>query len=82
MINIGTGQDISIRELANIIREITGYTGDIIFDSTKPDGMKQKLLDVSKINALGWKAKISLEKGLALAYSNCCKRIEESLSVK
>lgn len=67
-INIGTGQDVSIKELAETIRKITGYQGDIVFDTSKPDGTPRKLLDVSKINALGWSAGTSLEKGIALTY--------------
>jgi GDP-L-fucose synthase len=65
LINVGTGEDLSIRELAEMIRRITGYTGKLAFDPTKPDGTPRKLLDVSRINALGWKARIPLEQGLA-----------------
>lgn len=63
-INVGTGEDISIKELAQIIKEIVGYQGQIIWDTTKPDGTPRKLLDVSKINQLGWKAKTSLKDGI------------------
>jgi GDP-L-fucose synthase len=52
-LNIGTGQDISIKELVYIIKDIVGYTGELLFDTTKPDGMPKKLLDVSKINDAG-----------------------------
>src|ERR1051325_6396855 len=65
LINVGTGEDLSIRELAEMIRRITGYTGKLAFDPTKPDGTPRKLLDVSRINGLGWKARIPLEQGLA-----------------
>ncbi|AJY74871.1 GDP-L-fucose synthase family protein [Paenibacillus beijingensis] len=67
-LNIGTGQDISIRRLAETIKRIVGYEGELIFDASKPDGTPRKLLDVSKIEALGWKAKVDLEEGLRLAY--------------
>lgn len=68
IINIGVGEDISIKELAEKIKEVVGYQGEIKFDTTKPDGTPRKLVDVSKINALGWKASISLDEGLQKAY--------------
>ncbi|APD50328.1 GDP-L-fucose synthase [Francisella hispaniensis] len=68
-INIGTGIDCSIKELAELISKIVGFNGDIIFDKTKPDGTPRKLLDVSKINKLGWQASISLEQGLRNTYN-------------
>ncbi|MBN1396979.1 MAG: GDP-L-fucose synthase [Bacteroidetes bacterium] len=64
IVNIGVGKDVSILELANIIKEEVEYKGEIIFDSTKPDGTPQKLLDVSKINKLGWTAKTPLREGI------------------
>jgi GDP-L-fucose synthase len=64
-LNVGTGNDISIGNLAQMISDLVGYTGQIIFDSSKPDGTPKKLLDVSKINGLGWKAKTSLKDGLS-----------------
>lgn len=63
-INIGTGKDISIKELAYMIKDLTGYEGEFFFNTDKPDGMKQKVLDVSKINSIGWKYKTSLLEGL------------------
>ncbi len=69
-INIGTGKDISIKELANLVKEIVGFKGAIIWDDSKPDGTPQKLLDVSKLNKLGWKEKIELEEGIKKVYSN------------
>lgn len=63
-INVGTGIDCSIKELAETIADVVGYAGKIVFDTTKPDGTPRKLLDVSKINALGWQAKTSLRAGL------------------
>lgn len=67
-INIGTGQDQTISELANMIKNITGFSGELMWDNTKPDGTFRKLLDVSKINRLGWKEKINLQEGLKLMY--------------
>jgi GDP-L-fucose synthase len=69
IINIGVGEDISIKELAFLIKKITGFTGEIKFNTGKPDGTPRKLMDVSKINALGWKHTISLEKGIQLVYN-------------
>lgn len=63
-INIGYGSDVSIAELANLIKNIVGFHGEIIYDNSKPDGTYQKLLDTSKLNALGWKPKIKLEEGI------------------
>jgi GDP-L-fucose synthase len=68
-INIGTGQDITIRELAELIKNIVGFKGQLNWDNSKPDGTYRKLLDVSKINRLGWKWKISLESGIQKIYN-------------
>jgi GDP-L-fucose synthase len=67
-VNVGTGVDIKIKELAVMIKEIVGFKGDIKHDLSKPDGTPRKLLDVSKINQLGWKAKTSLEEGILKTY--------------
>lgn len=67
-INVGTGTDCSIRELAEIIARVSGFKGQVLFDTTKPDGTPRKLLDVSKLTALGWVAEIPLEEGLREAY--------------
>ena len=67
-INIGTGEDISISDLAIVINNIIGYTGKIVWDTTKPDGTPRKLLDVSRINNLGWKANINFEAGIKDVY--------------
>jgi GDP-L-fucose synthase len=69
-INIGTGKDISIADLAEVVKKIVGFKGDIVFDRTKPDGTPRKLMDVSKINALGWQAKISLIDGIHEVYQS------------
>lgn len=63
-VNVGTGVDQSIAQLASLIRELTGFTGEIVFNSSKPDGTPRKLMDVSKLSSLGWKSSISLENGL------------------
>ncbi len=70
IINIGCGEDISIKKLAELIKEIIGYTGNMAFDNTKPDGTPRKLLDVSKIHSLGWHHKISLTEGIKTAYDD------------
>lgn len=64
IINIGCSYDISIKELAELIKQIVGYAGELFFDTTKPDGMPRKLVDSTKINNLGWKSKISLQEGI------------------
>lgn len=68
IINIGTGKDVTIKKLAELIAETVGYKGKIVWDTSKPDGTPQKLLDVSKIHALGWHHKIPLSEGLASTY--------------
>jgi GDP-L-fucose synthase len=67
-INVGTGEDISICELADLVRRVVGYTGDLVFDASKPDGTPRKLMDVSKLKALGWRATIPLEAGVHDTY--------------
>ena len=66
--NIGTGQDLSIKQLAETIQEIVGHKGDIQWDSSKPDGTPRKLMNVSKMNAQGWEAKIDLKEGIRDTY--------------
>jgi GDP-L-fucose synthase len=68
IVNVGTGQDLSIKELAEMIGRITGYQGRMGLDASKPDGTPRKLLDISRIQALGWKARIPLEQGIAETY--------------
>ncbi len=69
-INVGYGEDITISELAETISDTIRYNGKIKFDTTKPDGAPRKLMDSTRINTLGWKAKVSLQKGLTLAYKD------------
>ena len=68
LINIGVGEDLSIKELSEMIKEITGYYGNIVFDSSKPDGTPRKLMDVTKLSSLGWKATIRLYDGIKKVY--------------
>jgi len=67
-VNIGTGEDITIKELALLIKQITGFNGEIKFDSSKPDGTPKKLLDITKIKQLGWHPKTTLEEGIKNTY--------------
>jgi GDP-L-fucose synthase len=67
-INVGSGVDCSIRELAETIAEVTRFSGKLVFDASKPDGAPRKLMDVSRLKALGWQAQISLRTGLENAY--------------
>lgn len=73
LVNIGVGEDISILELAQLIAKIVGYKGDIVHDLSKPDGTPRKLMDVSKLHATGWKAKIGLEEGISSVYQDVAK---------
>lgn len=75
IINVGTGEEISIRELALLIKNIIGYHGDIEFDLSKPDGTYRKLLDLSRLHSMGFRHKVSLREGIALAYEDYLKRI-------
>jgi len=77
-INIGIGQDLSIKDLAELIKDVIGYKGAISFDTSKPDGTPRKLMDVSKLHALGWKHKINLREGIQLAYEDFLKKEENT----
>jgi GDP-L-fucose synthase len=68
LVNIGVGEDVTIRELAEIVQQVVGFTGSITFDTNKPDGTPRKLLDVTRLHSLGWRAKTSMQAGLANAY--------------
>ena len=70
LINIGTGQEISIRELTEKVAAIVGYSGEIIWDTTKPDGTPRKLMDVTRLEKLGWKASTALDAGLERTYES------------
>lgn len=67
-INIGTGKDISIKELAELIKNIVGYKGEIVWGTSKPNGMPRKVVNVTAANKLGWEAKVSLEEGIKKTY--------------
>jgi GDP-L-fucose synthase len=68
LINIGFGEDLTIRDLTDIVKVTLGFNGEVVWDSSKPDGTPRKLLDVSRLSALGWRAKIPLEQGIPMAY--------------
>lgn len=70
LINVGTGEDITIKDLALLIKQIIGFEGELTFDSSKPDGTPRKLMDVSKLHDKGWKHKVNLEEGIKLAYKD------------
>jgi GDP-L-fucose synthase len=78
LVNIGTGEDIEIGELARLIKEIVGYKGDLVHDLTKPDGTPRKLMDVRKLHSFGWKHSITLSEGLQRVYSAYCKSAENA----
>jgi GDP-L-fucose synthase len=73
-INIGVGEDISIKNLALLIQDVVGYKGQIVFDANKPDGTPRKLMDVSRLHRLGWKHKINLREGIQLVYNDFVKK--------
>ena len=75
ILNIGTGEDISISDLALLIARIVGYSGNIKFDNTKPDGTPRKLLSVEKLSKIGWKSSIELEAGISSAYKDYLRMI-------
>lgn len=74
VVNVGTGEDLTIRELAEIVRDVVGYDGDITFDAGMPDGTPRKLLDVSKLHSLGWRHKIQLRDGIERTYRWYCEQ--------
>jgi GDP-L-fucose synthase len=79
-LNVGTGEDLTIAELAELVARVTGYAGRIRFDPSRPDGMARKLLDVSRIHDLGWKARIPIEEGLASTYEWYCAHAAASVA--
>ncbi|HSH64322.1 MAG TPA: GDP-L-fucose synthase, partial [Bacteroidia bacterium] len=69
LVNIGVGEDISIKDLALLVKKIVGFDGELKFDTSKPDGTPRKLMDVGKLHSLGWKHKINLEEGITSVYN-------------
>ena len=67
-VNVGSGEDVSIAELAGLLAQVTGFSGKITYDRSRPDGTPRKLLDVSRLAAMGWRSKIGLEKGIETTY--------------
>ena len=82
LVNIGTGEDLSIADLAATIKDIVGFKGKIVFDATKPDGTPRKLMDVTKLHTIGWKHTINLKQGIQLAYQDFLKKINQTSTVK
>jgi GDP-L-fucose synthase len=77
-INVGYGTDISVRELADVVKRIVGFKGEVVWDTSKPDGTPRKLMDSSRLFALGWKPKVNLETGIKLAYEDFLRRFKET----
>ena len=75
IVNIGCGEDISVREVAKLVAEVVGFKGGLVFDPTKPDGTPRKLLDISRLSGLGWKPQTSLREGLKKTYRDFCENI-------
>lgn len=80
--NVGTGEDLTIKQLAETIQKIVGHQGDIVWDSSKPDGTPRKLMDISKMHALGWKHQVNLEEGIQKTYNWFLENIENFKEVK
>ena len=68
IVNVGVGTDVTIREVAELVREVVGFEGELLFDTSKPDGAPRKLLDVSRLSELGWKARTGLREGIESTY--------------
>jgi GDP-L-fucose synthase len=80
LINIGTGEDLTIRELAELVAKVLEFDCELVFDTSRQDGTPQKLLDVSRINALGWKARVSLEEGIRRTFESVRAQLELTAS--
>ncbi|MFA6121761.1 MAG: GDP-L-fucose synthase [Sideroxydans sp.] len=75
LVNVGCGEDLTIRELADLVAAVVGFKGNLTFDTSKPDGTMRKVMDVTRINALGWKRKMQLKDGIALSYQDMLSKI-------
>jgi GDP-L-fucose synthase len=75
LFNVGTGHDVTIRELAETVMDVVGFKGEIVFDANKPDGTPRKLLNTDRLYALGWKAKTSLRDGIERAYADFLNKV-------
>jgi GDP-L-fucose synthase len=73
-VNVGVGEDLTIKELASLVKEIVGFKGEIVLDPSKPDGTPRKLMDVSRLHSLGWKAKIGLREGIHMVYEEVLQK--------
>ncbi|WP_317201446.1 GDP-L-fucose synthase [Janthinobacterium sp.] len=76
VINVGCGEDVTIRELAELVEQVVGFEGELVFDASKPDGTPRKLLDVGRLSALGWKAKTGLREGVEKAYASALAQLQ------
>jgi nucleoside-diphosphate-sugar epimerase len=81
-VNVGSGEDIAIADLAKVLARVTGYSGEILFDHSKPDGTPIRLLDVTLINSLGWKSKINLERGIEDTYAWYMDRTKNAFGIR
>jgi GDP-L-fucose synthase len=79
-VNLGTGEDVTIRELAETVRTVVGFTGELVFDASKPDGTPRKLQDVSRMHNLGWQHKVMLEDGIRRTYTWYCENKQTVLN--
>ncbi len=77
-INIGYGSDVTVRELAETVKRVVGFEGQIVWDKSKPDGTPRKLMDSSRLFAMGWKPEVDLEKGIRLAYQDFLGKLEKN----
>jgi GDP-L-fucose synthase len=80
-LNIGTGEDITITDFAHLVAEVVGYAGAIKFDTSRPDGMPRKLLDIGRLASMGWRPQITLRDGLRAAYADFRARFDEKVEV-
>ena len=78
LVNVGCGSDVTIRELVEMVAEVVGYKGRIVWDKTKPDGTPRKLLDTTRLNQLGWQPRISLRDGLAQTYASFLEEMQSN----